>query len=240
MSTYGSSGRVVRGLIRRRLLVNAVVDPDEAAGRLPPGPRPHETALGTVVGCCLLDIAELRPRPLPAAVGIRQRAGACRISAEWDNDAGETIVGVWVPARRTDARLAVALGGQWFPGVHRPARITLDPQPGRLSWRIDDGRDFRIDVDVSVPDDTNNVGDVVAGTCLAATIGMSADHDGLLEAACMQPERRDARQVVVDRLESRFIDSFHSARPASSYLMENIPVSWTPAPSPPRRAPEAA
>jgi hypothetical protein len=44
---------LVRGVIRRRLLVNAVVDPDEAAARLPVGLRPHVTDLGTVVGCCL-------------------------------------------------------------------------------------------------------------------------------------------------------------------------------------------
>lgn len=53
-----SSARWVRGVLRRRLLVNAVVDPDEAAARLPICLRPHETPLGTVVGCCLLDIAE--------------------------------------------------------------------------------------------------------------------------------------------------------------------------------------
>src|SRR5437660_3142757 len=74
MRRYGTGERAVRGVLRRRLLVNAVVDPDEAAGRLPAGLRPHETPLGTVVGCCLLDITDLRPRLLPAAAGIRQRA----------------------------------------------------------------------------------------------------------------------------------------------------------------------
>ncbi len=235
MRRYGSGERAVRGVLRRRLLVNAVVDPDEAARRLPAGLRPHETSLGTVVGCCLLDITDLRPRLVPAAAGIRQRAAAHRISVEWENDAGETIVGVWVPGRRTDARLAVALGGRWFPGVHEPARVSLDLRPGGLSWRVDDAREFFIDVDVSVPAANGDACDVVAGTCLSATVGISADHRGGLEAARMQPDRRDAREVVVEKLESRFIESFRSAQLAPSYLMENIAVTWMPEPVPTER-----
>jgi hypothetical protein len=219
----------VRGVLRRRLLVNAVVDPEEAALRLPAGLRPHVTALGTVVGCCLLDITELRPRPLPAAVGIRQRAAAHRISVEWGSEHGETIVGVWVPDRRTDARLAVALGGRWFPGVHKPADVSIDLRADGLSWRFDDAGDFLIDVDVSVPCAPVEVCEVVAGTCLAATVGISADHRGGLEAARMQPDHRNARQVVVEKLESRFIEGFRSAVPAPTYLMENVSVTWTPA-----------
>ncbi len=212
--------------------MNAVVDPDEAAARLPDRLRPHETPLGTVVGCCLLDIAELRPARFPAAVGINQRAAAHRISVEWDDEAGDTVVGVWVPGRRTDAPLTVALGGRWFPGVHRPAYVSLDVLPRRLSWRVDDGNDFFIDVDASVSDPTGDVCDVVGGTCLTATVGVSADHTGRLEAARMTPDRRDAGMVEIERLSSRFIEGFRTAEPAPSYLMENIAVTWSPAAAP--------
>src|SRR5262245_36571416 len=98
MRRYGR--RTVRGTLRRRLLVNAVVDPDEAAGRLPAGLRPHVTAGGaTVVGCCLLEIDDLRPDPVPARAGVALRAAAHRISAEWDagdDDGGAPVVGVFV------------------------------------------------------------------------------------------------------------------------------------------------
>ena len=53
------------------LLINAVVDPDEAAARLPVGLRPHVTDVGTVVGCCLLDVVRLRPAGLPGRGGHR-------------------------------------------------------------------------------------------------------------------------------------------------------------------------
>lgn len=239
MRMYGSEeGRVVRGWLRRRLLVNAVVDPDEAASRLPVGLRPHETSLGTVVGCCLLEISDLRPAPFPAFTGIEQRAAAHRISAEWENDDGETVVGVWVPGRRTSSRLATALGGRWFPGVHERARVEVHEQPAGLSWRVDDGQGFSIAVDVA---DSVTVSatataaaacDPVAGTCLAAAVGISSGHRGELEAARMQPERRDAREVAVERLESRFVSSFRSAQLAPAYLMEQVGVTWTPAPGP--------
>lgn len=233
MSRYASRGAVC-GVLQRRLLVNAVVDPDEAAARLPARLRPHETPLGTVIGCCLLDIGELRPQRLPAAVSMRQRAAAHRISVEWEDETGATVVGVWVPARRTDAQLAVVLGGRWFPGVHRRAHVSLDVEPERLSWRVDDGKDFVIDVTASVPTSGARAArdDVVAGTCLSATLGVSADHGSRLEAARMVTETPDARAVNIERLSSRFIEGFRTAQWAPSYLMEKVGVTWSPAAGP--------
>jgi hypothetical protein len=49
----------MRGTIRSRLLVNALVDPDEAAQRLPDGLRPHVTSHGKVVGGCLRTRARM-------------------------------------------------------------------------------------------------------------------------------------------------------------------------------------
>ncbi len=96
MSEKDLRGRAVHGTIRRRLLVNALVDPDEAARYLPAGLRPHVTRGGTVVGCCLLDIDSIRPASLPGNVGARLRAAAHRVSVEWEDDMGATTVGVYV------------------------------------------------------------------------------------------------------------------------------------------------
>src|SRR5882724_3945498 len=163
MRTWRTAPAVL-GTLRRRLLVNAVVDPDEAARRLPPGIRPHVTAAGTVVGCCLLDIEHLRPAWLPARAGIALRAAAHRISAEWEDDDGELVVGVYVAERRTDSRLAVALGGRWFPGVHRPAHVVLRETPQGLAWSVRGG-DFSIAATVTVPERAPEdlTGDPIAG-----------------------------------------------------------------------------
>lgn len=229
--TLTPAGRAVRGTLRRRLLVNAVVDPDEAASRLPSGLRPHVVGSGTVVGCCLLEVDHLRPASLPAATGVTMRAAASRISAEWvDEASGEQVVGVYVPGRVTDSRLAVALGGRWFPGVHRPARVDVRAAPGRLAWQVDDdAADLGLHVVVSWSHGGPAVtdGDPVGVTCLGATLGLSPTRHGGLEAARMEPGDRRARPVVVEELDSTFLSGFATASPAPAYLMEGVAVAWS-------------
>jgi hypothetical protein len=216
-------------------LVNATVDPDEAASRLPAGLRPHVTEVGTVVGCCLLDIAAIRPAPAPAIFGRRLRAVAHRISVEWDHGAGNTVTGVFVPIRYTDSRLAVLFGGRWFPGVHAPARIELVYDDSRIGWTCDTHTDSGLSVRVtaSIPHRSETgCSCEVGATCLSAAVGVSPDHSGHLEAAGMEPCSRDAIEVDIDDLDSRFLDSFATATPAKSYLMRDTSVAWTPAPTP--------
>ncbi|HKE74376.1 MAG TPA: hypothetical protein VKB57_12220 [Acidimicrobiales bacterium] len=220
----------VRGTIRSRLLVNALVDPEEAARRLPAGLRPHVTGEGTVVGCCLLDLAAVRPARLPAAVGTSFRAAAHRISVEWD-DGEVTTVGVFVPLRLSPSRAAVALGGRAFPGVHRRASVGLTGAGPRVAWSVEPGDalgSYAVRVEAS-PQDVSPAAacEPVAGTCLGADVGLSPGHDGALEAARMTPRHRQAQPVDVHDLDSAFLAGFASARPAPSYLMRNVDVTWT-------------
>lgn len=233
MSEQVSLRSAVKGTIRSRLLVNAVVDPDEAAMRLPQGLRPHVTPEGTVVGCCLLEIEHIRPALLPAGAGRRLRAAAHRISAEWEREAAGTTVGVYVPMRHTDSHLAVALGGRCFPGAHSRARIEQSDSTDVLRWDVESSDGFAISVVAAIGDGTDQPvdRDATGRTCLDATIGLSPDRTGVLEGACMQPEHRQARAVTIEHLDSAFLTGFSSARPASSYLMRDVDVVWTPAPT---------
>lgn len=236
---------VIRGTIRRRLLVNAVVDPAEAAAHLPAGLRPHVTELGTVVGCCLLEIERIRPANLPAAAGITLRAAAHRISVDWDDGSGTPSVGVYVPLRHTDSRLAVALGGRWFPGVHRRASIDISDTPTELRWLVGsiDGPDrFGIRVAASLPraQPQSVVCDPVGGTCVGATVGLSPDHDGVLEGARMALDHRFAQEVTIADLDSTFIAGFSTAAPAPAYLMRDVDVTWISAPAPRLRSLDVA
>lgn len=225
-----NADQAVRGTIRRRLLVNAVVDPDEAAHRLPQGVRPHVSSDGTVVGCCLLEIEAIRTAGLPAVVGQRLRAVAHRVSVEWDDGAGGTEIGVYVPVRHTDSRLAVVLGGRWFPGVHERAHIEVSSSGSDLRWSSEplDAANLGMRVEVSdrADDATGASCDPVGATCLGAALGVSPDRRGRLEAARMDPSHRDARAVTVDVLESDFIGSFSSAVLSTSYLMRDADVTW--------------
>lgn len=232
------AARRVDGTLRRRLLVNASVDPDEAAARLPAPLRPHVTAGGTVVGCCLLDIVQLRPAGLPAVAGISMRAAAHRISAEWEDGAGQTVVGVYVPGRMTDARLAVLAGGRVFPGVHQAAHVRMHEERGRLRWSVaaraaGDPSSVRVAVRLR-PHLVEDEGcEPIGGTCLAAVVGVSPRRNGRLEAARMAPDRRTARQVDVDDLDSTFLSGFATAVPGPAYLMEDVAVRWSPDPQVP-------
>jgi hypothetical protein len=217
----------VHGHLRRRLLVNVLVDPDEAADRLPAGVRPYVAEGGTVVGCCLLDIRGLRPSPLPAQVGVNIRAAAHRISAEWDRDDGGTEVGVYVPIRLTDSRLAVAAGGRLFPGVHRTAEVELVEDGSSLSWYLNDGDACAIRVRAtSRSDSADDILEPVGGTCIGANIGLSPRRNGVLEGARMEPADRRARLVEIEDLASTFIGGFATATPAPSYVMQDIAVTW--------------
>jgi hypothetical protein len=234
MNEQGSARhRELRGTIRRRLLVNAVVDPDEAATRLPPGVRPHVAGGGTVVGCCLLDVEHVRPAGVPASAGRTLRAAAHRISVDWEDATGAPVTGVYVPLRHSDSRAAIALGGRWFPGVHERARIAITASGSRLRWVSHPvGAADRLGIRVAVSGATGAAageGDPVGQTCLSALVGLSPDHRGVLEAARMEPVRLDARAVTVEILDSAFLDGFSTARPATSYLMRDVDVRWTPA-----------
>ena len=227
----------IRGTIRSRLLLNALVDPDEAAARLPEGLRPHETPDGTVVGCCLLEIEHIRPSLLPASMGRTMRAAAHRISAEWEDESGETTVGVHVSMRHTDSRLGVALGGRWFPGVHERARIDVSLSHDRLLWTVlpvDDFSGFPINASVTVPSGRDSEpSDAVGVACLDASVGLSPNHHGVLEGARMEPDHHNACEVIVEQLDSTYLSGFVTARPSRSYLMRDIGVTWTPTAAPP-------
>jgi hypothetical protein len=225
------SPSAMRGTIRSRLLVNALVDPDEAAQRLPPGLRPHVIGQGTVVGCCLLDIVAIRPAPLPAMVGTSFRAAAHRISVEWDDGSGATTVGVYVPLRLTHSRIAAALGGRLFPGVHRRASVKLTQDGERVAWWVEVGDApgaYSVRVDASPRrGSTLPVWEPIGDTCLGAEVGLSPGHDRALEAARMTPRHRHAQLVEVHHLDSAFVAGFASAVPAPSYMMRDVAVTWT-------------
>ena len=89
---------IVHGVIDRRILVNYRVDPDILTRMLPPPFRPKLVAGVGMVGVCLIRLRNVRPRFLPAVVGIGSENAAHRIAVEWE--AGELVQrGVYIPRR---------------------------------------------------------------------------------------------------------------------------------------------
>ena len=115
---------VIRGLIDRRILVNYRVKPDVLAGLLP---KPFRLKLVNgmgMAGVCLIRLKHIRPKFLPAFLGISSENAAHRIAVEWDQN-GETKQGVFVPRRDTSSRINTLLGGRLFPGMHSHATFQV-------------------------------------------------------------------------------------------------------------------
>ena len=132
---------VLQGVIERRLLVNYRVAPDALAGILPAPFRPKLVEGYAIAGICLIRLARVRPRDLPAGLGLRSENAAHRIAVEWDAD-GRTYEGVYIPRRDSKSRVNVFVGGRIFPGLHSRAEFTVSESGDRLAvaLRSGDGR----------------------------------------------------------------------------------------------------
>lgn len=138
---------VITGLIRRRLLINFRADPEVTQRLLPAGLQPKLHDANAIVGICLIRLEEIRPKGLPAFVGIASENAAHRIAVEWTGSDGKREEGVFIPRRDTDSTLNVMLGGRVFPGIHHHSRFEVKDDGKRvfLSMTPDEER-ARIEV----------------------------------------------------------------------------------------------
>lgn len=136
----------LRGVIDRRLLVNYRVDPDVLAKLLPPPFEPQLIHGHAMAGICLIRLKNVRPRLVPAWLGIRSENAAHRAAVQW-HEGDELKNGVFIRRRDTGSRLNAWAGGRLFPGEHHHARFDVEESAERLSvaLRSDDG-----EVNVSV------------------------------------------------------------------------------------------
>lgn len=121
----------IRGTIDRRILVNFRVDPEVLARILPAPFRPQLVDGFGVAGICLIRLKHIRPRGLPAWVGVGSENAAHRIAVEWDAG-GERRTGVYIPRRDTSSLVNVLAGGRLFPGTHHHARFDVCERGDRL------------------------------------------------------------------------------------------------------------
>jgi hypothetical protein len=123
---------VIKGIIKRRLLVNFRADPAIVQGLLPEPFRPKIHQGHAIVGICLIRLEKIRPAPLPGALGISSENAAHRVAVEWEDAVGIQREGVYIPRRDTDSILNRMAGGRIFPGEHHFAKFTVVDQNGRV------------------------------------------------------------------------------------------------------------
>jgi hypothetical protein len=127
---------VLHGIIDRRLLVNYRVAADVLTKLLPAPFEPKLIHGHGMVGICLIRLKQVRPRFVPAWLGIASENAAHRAAVEW-YDQGERKEGVFIRRRDTNSRLNAWAGGRLFPGMHHHARFKVEETADRLAVALD-------------------------------------------------------------------------------------------------------
>jgi hypothetical protein len=131
----------ISGLIRRRLLINFRVEP-EVITRLLPHPLEPKLHLGSAIAfLCLIRLEQVRPKGLPATIGLASENAAHRIAVTWIDPDGSPREGVYIPRRDTGSRFTWLAGGRLFPGNHHFGTFNIrdDGQNVRLDYQARDG-----------------------------------------------------------------------------------------------------
>lgn len=228
---------MVQGVIDRRILVNFRVDPDALADVLPRPFRPHTVRGWGVAGICLIRLEEIRPRFLPAIVGLSSENAAHRIAVEWDGPDGVRR-GVYIPRRDTSSALHVFAGGRFFPGEHQRAFFDVEETPHwvSLSMRSEDRSTF---VTVTgretdtLPDDSVFASLAEASAFFqAGSLGYSDTPEGRrFDGLVLKTLLWKVTPMAVDAVESSFFSETDRFPPGSVHfdcalLMKGVPHEW--------------
>lgn len=231
-------GPEMASVIERRLLVNYRLDPDAAARLLPGHMRPDLANGYAVGGICLIRLARLRPKALPAKLGVTTENAAHRIAVVWDGPGGPER-GVYIPRRDTSSRFTTVVGGRVFPGEHHHARFDVQESADRLqvSFRSADatahaGVEVRVDDELGgsklfedLPTASRFFQDAPVG-CSARTSGPALDIVKLTTASwAVSP----TRMLSVESSFFSDVERFPAgaAEPDCALLMRNIPAVWS-------------
>jgi hypothetical protein len=164
---------VIKGTIKRRLLVNFRADAAVVQRILPRPFRPKLHRGYSLVGICLIRLEQIRPAGLPGALGLASENAAHRIAIEWTDAGGIEREGVFIQRRDTDSFLNRMAGGRLFPGEHHPARFSVLDIGGHieLSMRSLDGT-----VSVKVVGDNTDI--LPGSSCFNSVAEASAFFEG--------------------------------------------------------------
>jgi len=138
----------IEGTIRRRILVNYRVNPTVIQRLLPSRFRPKLYEGRAVAGVCLIRLEHIRPKILPAFIGINSENAAHRIAVLWDDEQGVTREGVFIPRRDTNSEINHLMGGRVFPGEHNKAAFRVQESETEISFSME-SRDGKVKVDLA-------------------------------------------------------------------------------------------
>jgi hypothetical protein len=229
---------IIKGTIKRRILVNLQADPEEVA-RLLPSPFIPKIVDGTsILGVCLIRLEGIRPKAIKAPWGITSENAAHRVAVEWKQPNGETVEGVYIFRRDTNSWLNYGLGGRIFPGEHHRAAFIIRETDSTLNYnmRSSDHKTslgfeaFRADI-LSQNSKFHSM-DEISAFFRAGAVGYSPlTGKACVQGMCLVTQEWNMRPLSSMDVELPF---FHnelgirkgSLRFDSIVIMENIPHEW--------------
>lgn len=232
----------VRGLIRRRVLVNFRVHPEVIQRLLPDSFQPKLVDGSAIAGICLIRLEQIRPRGLPWAMGLSSENAAHRIATYRVDTRGALEESVYIPRRDSSSWLNHWAGGRLFPGEHHRARFEVEDDGHHLalSMRSADGQvavDLRARVARALP--ATSVFQTLAEASSffeGGSLGYSATRrNGELDALYLCTSGWRVEPLEVEAVSSTFFQD-EERFPAGSVeldcalVMRNIPHEWQAAP----------
>ena len=239
VGTFALRPPSLAGEVERRLLVNYRVDPTVIGRLLPPGFRPQIVDGYAVAGICLIRLGSMRPRGLPAWVGLRSENAAHRVAVEWDSTRG-IQTGVYIPRRDSNSPVNVLVGGRLFPGEHHRADFDVSESTERMrvAFAARDGS-AEVSVAVGITDQLRGsrlFADVAAASAFfeRGSVGYSGTRDpGRFDGLALRTNAWRVDPAEVLEAHSSFF-SDRSAFPDGSaqldcaLVMRRVPVTWEP------------
>lgn len=228
----------ITGLIRRRILLNYRVRPAVITPLLPAPFRPKLVAGHAIAGICLIRLEQIRPKGLPALMGLASENSAHRIAVEWDAQ-GATREGVFVPRRDTDSCLHALAGGRLFPGVHHLSDFTIIDDDDTIRIRVQpaDSEEPLVELDLRATDSLPE--DSIFGTLEdssaffeAGCIGYSSRPQSCtLDGLTLQVDEWKVSPLKVESARSSYFDNPGIFPPGSieldhALLMRDISHQW--------------
>ena len=103
--------------------------------QLPARFRPKLHGGHAVAGICLIRLEHIRPRFVPASIGLNSENAAHRVAVLWEEN-GATREGVFIARRDTDSQLNHLLGGRIFPGEHQQSSFSVEESESEISLSL--------------------------------------------------------------------------------------------------------
>jgi hypothetical protein len=225
----------ISGIIDRRMLVNFTVDAAIAKTIVPFPFSPKLIGGKAIAGICLIRLKQVRPKGLPAFIGVGSENGAHRIAVEW-MEHGELKEGVYIPRRDTSSRFNVIAGGRVFPGKHYLAKFDVREDERNYHIAFNSSDNTSISVDAKVADTFNSTSvfkDLATASSFfkAGALGYSPNHNKY-EGLLLNTYKWEVKPLEVTEVRSSYFENEQifpkgSIQFDNALLMTNIEHEWS-------------